>query len=653
MTAITPDQLTGSRTLPAWRPGKWTLLAGIVVIWVVGFLVLQGRHALADGQPSPAVQDWFTNVKVWVEANRNTNPVFVYGFNYIRVALDTFYPWILNALTSIGWLGVTAVFGAIALIFANWKIAILAVLGFVSLGVLGVWEDSVNTLALTLAAVALSVTFGLALGIWAGVSSRFNGIVTPVLDFMQILPSIAYLPLITLLFQIGPASSIIATMIYALPPVIRLTAAGIREAAPTTVEAATALGTTRAQRLRQVQLPMAKKTIVLGINQTMMAALSMVTICALIGAPGLGATVLNAVTKLNVGVAFNAGLAIVIMAIVLDRMTTAASVRTEKVRRAGGVASPRRRQLVVIGSIVVAVVAIYQGRTFLWANTFSDDWAHPVTKPVNTISAWIELHFFSVTSWIFNTATLHIINPLSNLLEQSPWWLVIGAVVAISLVLAGVRVAVVSLLCLGLIIGLGLWNSAMHTLASVLIGAAIVMVLGTLIGVWAGRSSRVETFLRPLLDAGQVMPAFVFLPPALGLFGVGAFTGIVAAVVYAMPAVIKVVIEGIHAVSATTIEAAQSSGSNSWQVISKVQLPMARPHLLLAFNQGVIYVLAMVAVGGLVGSQGLGLAVVTGFAQSQLAGMGLAAGIAIVLLGVMLDRVTQGAGKLRRTSGAT
>ena len=653
MTAITPDQLAGSRSLPAWRPGKWSLLLGIVVVWVVGYLVLQGRHALADGQPSTAVQDWFTNVKVWAEANRDTNPIFVYGFNYVRIALETFYPWVLNALTNIGWLGVTAVFGAIALIFANWKIAILAVLGFFSLGVLGVWEDSVNTLALTLAAVALSVTFGLALGIWAGMSARFNGIVTPVLDFMQILPSIAYLPLITLLFQIGPASSIIATMIYAVPPVIRLTAAGIRDAAPTTVEAATALGTTKGQRLRQVQLPMAKKTIVLGINQTMMAALSMVTICALIGAPGLGVTVLNAVTKLNVGVAFNAGLAIVIMAIVLDRMTTAASVRTEKVRRTGGTANPRRRRLVVIGSIVVAAIAIYQGRTFLWANTFSDDWTRPVTEPVNTFSAWIELHFFTATNWIFNTVTLHVINPLSNLLEQSPWWLVIGAIVAISLVLAGIRVALVSALCLGLIIVLGLWNSAMHTLASVLIGAAIVMVLGTLIGVWAGRSSRVETFLRPLLDAGQVMPAFVFLPPALGLFGVGAFTGIVAAVVYAMPAVIKVVIEGIHAVSATTIEAAQSSGSNSWQVISKVQLPMARPHLLLAFNQGVIYVLAMVAVGGLVGSQGLGLAVVTGFAQSQLAGMGLAAGIAIVLLGVMLDRVTQGAGKLRRTSGAT
>jgi glycine betaine/proline transport system permease protein len=652
MTAITPADLRG-RTLPTWRPGRWSLLSAIFVAWILGYLLLQGHNALQDGQPSTAVQDWFTRLRDSADAGRNTNPLFVYGFNYIGTALDSFFPWIQSALTNIGWTGVTAIFGAVALIFGNWRVAILAVLGFASFGLLGVWEDSMNTLALTLAAVTLSVVFGLALGVWAGMSDRFNRFVTPVLDFMQILPSFAYLPLITLFFLIGPASAIIATMVYALPPVIRLTAAGIRDVSSTTVEAATSLGSTRGQRLRQVQLPMAKKTIVLGINQTMMAALAMVTIAALINAPGLGQTVLEAVEKLNVGVAFNAGLAIVIMAIVLDRMTTAASERTEKARRSGAVAHPTRRRVTVIGAVVVAAFAAFEGATFLWANQFSDNWAHPISDPVNTFSNWVEAHFYTVTSWVSNSTTNWFINPLSNLFEQSPWWLVVVALAVVSLIVAGARVAVTSAFCLGVIIALGLWNSAMHTLASVLIGAIIVMVIGTALGVWAGRNTRLETFMRPFLDAGQVMPAFVFLPPCLGLFGVGAFTGIVAAVVYAMPAVIKVVIEGIHGVSPTSIEAAQSSGSSTWQIITKVQLPMARPQLLLAFNQGVIYVLAMVVVGGLVGSQGLGLAVVTGFAQSQLAGMGLAAGIAIVLLGVMLDRITQGAGRVRRTSGAS
>jgi glycine betaine/proline transport system permease protein len=187
----------------------------------------------------------------------------------------------------------------------------------------------------------------------------------------------------------------------------------------------------------------------------------------------------------------------------------------------------------------------------------------------------------------------------------------------------------------------------MHTLASVLVAAAIVMVLGTALGVWSGRSRKVEAGMRPFLDAGQVLPAFVYLPPCLALFGTTRFTGIVAAVIYAGPAVTKVVIEGIHAVPETTIEASISSGSSRWQVIRKVQLPMSRPHLLLAFNQGVIYVLAMVVVGALVGAEGLGLNVLDGFAQTERSGVALSAGIAIVLLGVMLDRITQGAGKRR------
>ena len=191
----------------------------------------------------------------------------------------------------------------------------------------------------------------------------------------------------------------------------------------------------------------------------------------------------------------------------------------------------------------------------------------------------------------------------------------------------------------------------MWTLGSVLIAAVVTMVGGTVLGVWAGRNGWVERWMRPLLDGLQTMPAFVYLPPCLALFGVGRVTGIFAAIVYAAPAVIKVVIEGIHGVSATTLEAAQSSGSNRWQIISKVQLPMSRPHLLLAFNQGVIYVLAMVVVGGLVGAQGLGLIVVQGFSQvTSLFGAGLAAGIAIVLLGVMLDRITQGAGAIRKSA---
>jgi glycine betaine/proline transport system permease protein len=169
------------------------------------------------------------------------------------------------------------------------------------------------------------------------------------------------------------------------------------------------------------------------------------------------------------------------------------------------------------------------------------------------------------------------------------------------------------------------------------------MVLGVVVGVWMGRSHRADRIIRPVLDAAQTMPAFVYLVPFLALFSASRFTAIVAAIVFAAPVAIKIVADGIRAVSPTTVEAATASGSSTWQTITKVQLPMARQALVLATNQGLIYVLSMVVVGGLVGAGALGYDVVAGFSQGQLYGKGLAAGLAIVVLGVLLDRLTRAA----------
>ncbi len=639
-------------TFPAGEPwlARRTNQALVVVgLWVVLYLILKGHWTFGEGEPTTAAQEKLQSFKESADQARDTAPIFVYVLDPIRSVLDSYVTAVGGWVHSIGWTGMTAIATAVGLVFAGWRIAVLALLGFLSFGVLGLFYESMDTLTLTLCAVVLSVAFGVVVGIVAGLSNGFNALVTPVLDFMQILPTFAYLPLVTLFFLIGPASALIVTMVYAVPPVIRLTAVGIRQVSGTTVEAARSIGSTRMQLLRKVQLPMAKNTIVVGINQTTMAALSMVTIAALIDAPGLGRVVLKAIESLNVGVAFNAGLAIVIMAIVLDRMTTAVSLRGEKVRRSGRVAPRWVRPTVWAAGIGLVLFGIAEGSQYVWAHDFPAGAVHPVSAPVNSFSRWIETNAYSVTSAITDFCTLHVIVPLTSFLTDSPWWLVLVGLVAISVLLAGVRVAVITALCLLGCVGLGMWYQAMWTLGSVVIAAVVTLALGVVLGVWAGRNAWVERGIRPSLDAGQTMPAFVYLPPCLALFGVGRFTGIVAAVIYAAPAVIKVVIEGIHGVSATTLEAAESAGSNRWQIIGKVQLPMSRPHLLLAFNQGVIYVLAMVVVGGLVGAQGLGLVVIQGFSQGSLAGEGLAAGFAIVLLGVMLDRITQGAGAVRRS----
>src|SRR2546430_2558296 len=189
------------------------------------------------------------------------------------------------------------------------------------------WTESSETLALVGASLAISLVIGIPLGILAAGNRRLSSVLRPVLDFMQIMPAFAYLVPVVLLFGIGNAAAIVATLIYAIPPAVRLTELGIRQVPAQVVEAGTSMGSTRWQLLRKVQLPAAKRTIMLGVNQTIMMALAIVVIASLIGAGGLGDPVLQALQTVNVGKAFDAGLAIVIMAVVLDRLAGAARRR--------------------------------------------------------------------------------------------------------------------------------------------------------------------------------------------------------------------------------------------------------------------------------------------------------------------------------------
>jgi glycine betaine/proline transport system permease protein len=644
--AVTPAPRTGLR-----RPlGKPLQVVVVLAVWVVVWLATRGNDTLslspADLTP---LHRWLNDVNDTVGANRNSSPIFLYFFNEIRAAIDALVTFIQALISQpsfgrpvpvLGWLGVVAVVAYVSWIFANWRVALLAAGGFVFFGLQGLWEESMDTLALTVGAVVISLLFGIPLGIWAGLSDRFNRLVTPVLDFMQTMPTFVYLAPLTLLFLIGPASATIATLIYAMPPAIRITAHGIRSVPAAPIEATDSLGATRWQTLTRVLLPLSKRTIVLGVNQTIMAALSMVTIAALIDAPGLGKTVIKALQTLDVGTAFNAGLAIVVMAVVLDRVTTAASARVEQTNRHSRL---RRPLAVLLG--VLAAACCYVSYTYVWAAEFPDGAGvgSALARGADAVTAWAQDDLSAATEALKNVVTFLLLNPFQALLTDSPWWLVGAVAIALAAVLGGVRAAVTTVACLGLLIGTGLWQDGMTTLAMTIVATILVMALGMVFGVWMGRNRHVDRIIRPVLDAGQTMPSFVYLVPFLALFSASRFTAIVAAVVFAAPISIKIIADGVRGVSATTVEAATAAGSSTWQLITKVQLPMARRSLTLAANQGLIYVLAMVVVGGLVGAGALGYDVVAGFSQGQLYGKGLAAGMAIVLLGIMLDRIAHAA----------
>ena len=633
-----------------FAPSRGLLLAGLFAVAAVLYLVLQGRWLLEHNDEAPLFQA-LNGVRDWVDTNRTINPVFVYVLGPIRAGIN----WLDEALTfafaHINWVALTAIAGALGLALVSWRTALLVVGSLLAIGLFGLWTETTQTLVLITNAVALSLLLGIPLGILAGRSDRFYRAVTPVLDFMQIMPTFAYLAPLTLIFLIGPPAAVIATLIYALPPAVRITALGIRGVPSTTVEAATSLGATDGQVLRKVQLPMARGTIGLAVNQTIMMALSIIVVAALINAPGLGESIIVAIEKLQVGAAVQAGIAIVLLATILDRLTASASGSGRSRRAVQTAIDAMRRRRVLLASLGVAIAGIVGGVVLGATTAFPSTWRVSFTQPIDDATRWVEINLNPITDGLKNVVSAALLDPLQTVLTTAPWWLVVAVAAAIAVIVSGRRAGATVAVALVLIVLLQVWQHAMETLTMVIVAVALTMVVGITLGVWAARSRLVSAILRPINDAAQTLPSFVYLVPAVALFGATRFTAILAAVIYAAPAVIRLVEDGVRGVSPTAIEAATAAGASGLQTILKVQLPMARRSLLVAVNQGVVLVLAMVVIGGLVGAQALGFDVVSGFSQHSFFGRGMAAAIGIVLLGVMLDRITQGAGARRPVRG--
>jgi glycine betaine/proline transport system permease protein len=273
-------------------------------------------------------------------------------------------------------------------------------------------------------------------------------------------------------------------------------------------------------------------------------------------------------------------------------------------------------------------------------------WTLNIAEPVNRVVDWMTAHLYSGVPYLGGTAdwaghfTTWVLDPVRDGLQWLPWWSVLLIVAALAWVIGTWRTALTAVLAMAAIGVLGVWKPSLDTLSQVLAAVAVTLVLGFATGIAAARSDRVERALRPVLDVCQTMPQFVYLIPVVALFGVGRAPAVAAAVVYALPAVVRITTQGLRQVDPAALESARSLGATSAQQLRQIQLPLARPALLLAVNQGVVLVLAVVIIGGLVGGGALGYDAVFGLAQGDLA-TGLVAGAAIVCLGLMLDRVTQ------------
>ncbi len=624
-------------------------VAVVVAICVVGAAIGDEIPTWLDAHVRP----WTDDVYAWTVRNNSSHWLFTRIFEPISDALSAANDAVLWVLRALRWPGVLTLVGLIGWRTGGTRAAVVGVLTMAGCGVLGFWDETMTTMALMLVAVALALLIGIPIGIIAGRHDHFDRGIQGFLDTAQVMPAFVYFLPVVVAFGIRAPAGIIATVIYATAPAVRLTSHGLRSVPVVATEVGTSFGCTSRQLLAKVQLPMARRPMLLGLNQVIMMAFAIVVLASLLGVGGLGAEVNRGLQRVDVGLAFAPGLAIVLAAVSLDRITTGERQwRAGKARRVRMPAivryHPLGAPLAAGGAVVlVALVAKLAG-----ADQFPDALTIDVTGPINDAVNWVNDNFRSGvpviggTESFSNFLVLHVLNPVRDVLLDAPWWAVVAAAVAIGWASVGWKLALVCGLCFTGIAALRTWDLAMDTLSLVLVIVVISVALALPIGIWCGRSDRAERILRPLLDAAQVMPAFVYLVPVIFLFNVGRVPGVVASVIYALPPCIRLISLGLRQVPLAPREAAISFGATPRQELFKVQLPMAGRAIMLGINQTIMMVLSMVVIAALVGAGALGYETVLGLTKGEI-GRGVAGGVSIVLLAIFLDRITQAWGGRR------
>ncbi|TIC88463.1 ABC transporter permease subunit [Nocardioides sp. GY 10113] len=291
-----------------------------------------------DGVPRLPVGEWISDGFDWVQDH------FGPFFDSLADGIESTVDGLADLLTAPAPLLLAAVLALLAWLVKDWRLGLGSFLGLAAVIGMDQWENAMVTLALILVATLVALAIGIPLGILAARSERASRAIRPAMDLMQTMPAFVWLVPVVTLFSIGPSGALVATVIFALPPGVRLTELGIRQVDAEVVEAGHAFGATPRQILREVQLPLALPTVMAGINQVIMLALSMAVIAGLVGGGGLGSQVTTSISRLDIGLGFEAGLSVVVLAIFLDRVTAAAGQRQ---RSPGTVRSLLRRRSAV------------------------------------------------------------------------------------------------------------------------------------------------------------------------------------------------------------------------------------------------------------------------------------------------------------------
>ncbi|MBQ0782954.1 MAG: ABC transporter permease subunit, partial [Amphritea sp.] len=454
----------------------------------------------------------------------------------------------VEVMPSLSWVAVVAIFVAMAHYAKDWKLAALVGGCFLYIVLFGHWTSAMLTLSSIMIAVPIGVAGGVLLGILAYRHPLMERVLKPVLDLMQTMPSFAYLVPILFLYGFGSVSAMIATIIYAMPPMVRVTLLALRQVPSEINDFGQMVGSTRHQLMWKVLVPSAIPGLMVGVNQVIMLSLNMVIIASMIGAGGLGYDVLNALRTLDIGGGIETGLAIVALAIALDRLSYAfASERTPIHHEEDNRHFLYRHPYWIFVSTVILVT--YSLMPFFpEIRSFPEAWTLGTDQLWSDLMRWININYFDQLSAFKNGLLLNVMLPLKRFLISLPWLWVTLFLTFLGYRLGRLKLALMIFgMCLFIVVN-GLWFKAMVTIYLCGISVLVAMIFGVPLGIWAAQNRRAGIVISSAIDTLQTLPTFVYLIPVVMLFRVGDFSAMIAVVAYSLVPVIRYTDHGIRQV---------------------------------------------------------------------------------------------------------
>jgi len=622
-----------SPTSDPWfrRPG-WVVAGIVAIVLLVAQLVLRGTTYFPKSWDLDLAKP-VNQFHSWVGRNRKSNFVISQILRPIGDFVVWLYDRLLDVLLPLPWFWLGLMVFLVIVRSGRYVYAVLAGSALLYLEFAGLHVQGTQTIALMLICVFLCVVIGAPLGIWAGLHPRADKVMRPVLDGLQSLPTSLYMVTALMFFGIRQTPAAVATVLFGIPPMIRIVSVGIRQVPQASVEAGRVFGSSQWQMLWKVQAPQAVKSFVIAVNQTILICLSMAVIGGLIGAGGLGGEIIQTLKLRSPGRGMLIGLGIFAIAFAFDRVSRSL---IETGRQSS--ISSRTYWLGVVGALVVT----YFGGRAIDSGKVPWTFGTGISRPVDDAVDWMQQHWGSSLRVFSDFVVRHGVVDFRELLGESiAWPVLIGGVAAVAWRLRGPLFALFCAAGLMLIGLLGMWQPALTTLVQIVLAVGVGMLIALPLGVFIGRRPRIEAVVEPLLDALQTVPSIVYAIPFVKLFGIEFVPAILATMFYAVPAGLRLAALAVKDVPAETLEASTTFGATNRQRLWKIHLPLAMRGMVLAVNQLIMLSISMAIVAGQVGENGLGFESVQGLVKPDL-GVGAEAGVALLVMAIILDRMTEG-----------